>query len=139
MRPDPAKLWEFAARYTDAWCSQNAASVAQFFSPDGSLTINNGVPFDGRSAIAAEVQSFMTAFPNLQLLMDDVFITDRGAEFQWTLVGTNTGPEGTGNPVRISGVELWQFGPDGLIAESQGHFDSADYTRQLEDPDPASE
>jgi uncharacterized protein (TIGR02246 family) len=139
VRPDPAKLWDFAARYTAAWCSQDAASVAQFFSPDGSLTINNEVPYDGRSAIAEIVQSFMTTFPNLQLLMDDVFITDNGAEYQWTLVGTNTGPEGTGNPVRISGVELWQFGPDGLIAESQGHFDSADYNRQLEELDPASD
>jgi hypothetical protein len=34
---------DFARRYTAAWCSQNAASVAAFFSPDGSLIIN-GVP-----------------------------------------------------------------------------------------------
>jgi hypothetical protein len=25
----------------------------------------------------------------------------------------------------------WRFGPDGLIAESIGHFDTADYQRQL--------
>jgi len=34
--------------------------------------------------------------------------------------------------VRISGFEEWRIGEDGLIAESQGHFDSADYRRQLE-------
>ena len=48
-------------------------------------------------------------------------------EFHWTLTGTNTGPGGTGNRVRISGYELWKFGPDGLIAESKGHFDAAEY------------
>ena len=48
-----------------------------------------------------------------------------------TLIGTNTGPGGTGNRVRVSGFESWRFGPDGLIVESQGHFDSADYMRQL--------
>ena len=30
---------EFATRYTAAWCSQDAASVAAFFAPGGSLNI----------------------------------------------------------------------------------------------------
>jgi hypothetical protein len=33
--------------------------------------------------------------------------------------------------VRISGYEEWTFGEDGLIATSQGHFDEAEYNRQL--------
>ena len=53
-------------------------------------------------------------------------------EYRWTLIGTNTGPGGTGNRVRITGFEEWSFGDDGLIAESQGHYDQAEYTRQLE-------
>ena len=43
----------------------------------------------------------------------------------------NTGPGGTGRPVRISGVEQWRIGADGLIEESKGQFDEADYQRQL--------
>jgi nuclear transport factor 2 (NTF2) superfamily protein len=46
--------------------------------------------------------------------------------------GTNTGPGGTGNQVRFSGFEEWTFGEDGLVAESQGHYDQAEYERQLE-------
>src|SRR5205814_2529243 len=53
------------------------------------------------------------------------------AVFHWTLTGTNTGPGGTGKRVRISGYELWKLDPDGLIAESKGHFDSVEYERQL--------
>ena len=49
----------------------------------------------------------------------------------WTLTGTNTGPEGTGNRVRISGREEWQINAEGLVAESKGHFDAAEYERQL--------
>ena len=41
-------------------------------------------------------------------------------------------PGGTGQRVRISGFEVWKIGDDGLIAESEGHFDSAAYKRQLE-------
>jgi hypothetical protein len=33
--------------------------------------------------------------------------------------------------VHISGCGRWQFDNAGLIAESKGHFDSADYERQL--------
>jgi hypothetical protein len=54
------------------------------------------------------------------------------AEYHWTLIGTNTGPGGTGRPVRISGFELWEIGPDGLIVKSLGTFDAEEYQRQLE-------
>ena len=74
----------------------------------------------------------MTAFPDMQVLMDDLVVRDEGVEYHWTLVGTNTGPGGTGNRVRISGFEEWTIGDDRLVAESQGHFDQAEYDRQLE-------
>jgi hypothetical protein len=34
-----------------------------------------------------------------------------------------------GKRVRISGYELWQLDNDGLIQESKGHFDGAEYER----------
>jgi hypothetical protein len=125
-------LRAFATRYTAAWCSHNAASVAAFFSPAGSLTINNGTPAVGRAAITEAAQSFMTAFPDLRVVMDDVVIKGDCAEYHWTLIGTNTGPGGTGRPVRISGFELWEIGPDGLIVKSLGTFDAEEYQGQLE-------
>jgi hypothetical protein len=68
---------------------------------------------------------------DLCVIIDDLRVQDE-PEYHWTLVGTNSGPGGTGNTVRISGFEKWRFGADGLIAFSQGHFDLADYRRQLE-------
>jgi hypothetical protein len=106
--------------------------VAAFFSEDASLTVNDGVPAVGRGEIAALAQSFMTAFPDLQVLLDDIRIRGDGADYHWTLLGTNTAPGGTGRSVRISGFERWRLEPDGLIAASEGQFDAADYRRQLE-------
>jgi hypothetical protein len=63
----------------------------------------------------------------MQVLFDEL----RGNEYHWTLVGTNTGPGGTGNRVRISGYEEWTISPHGLIASSLGHFDEDEYARQL--------
>jgi uncharacterized protein (TIGR02246 family) len=130
MIPAPAHLRDFAARYTAAWCSRNAASVAAFFAPNGSLSVN-GSPAVGRAAIIEAAHGFMAAFPDLLLLMDDILIQGERAVYHWTFIGANTGPGGTGQCVRFSGFEEWKFGDDGLIADSQGHFDAADYQRQL--------
>ena len=54
----------FAERYAAAWCSGDPARVAAHFSPDGSLTINDGTPAIGTAAITEAAQSFMTAIPD---------------------------------------------------------------------------
>jgi len=131
MKLEAAWLRDFATRYTGAWCSRGAASVAAFFAPNGSLSVN-GAPAAGRGAITEVAQGFMTAFPDMELLMDDVLIEGDCVVYHWTFIGTHTGPGGTGRRVRFSGFEKWKIGEDGLIAESQGQFDSADYQRQLE-------
>jgi hypothetical protein len=128
---DSTKLNAFASRYTAAWCSQNAASVASFFADQGSLKVNDGSPSVGRAAITSVAQGFMSAFPDLVVRMDSLSVNGGYATYHWTLTGTNTGPGGTGKSVRISGFEEWRFGSDGLIAESKGHFYEADYQRQL--------
>jgi len=125
------QLREFAQRYAKAWCSQNPEKVAAFFAERGSISINDGPPAVGRTAIAKEAQAFMTTFPDMVVTMDKVVHDEEGTKFHWTLTGTNTGPGGTGKRVRISGYELWKIDNEGLIAESQGHFDAADYERQI--------
>ena len=127
---DPTQLQNFAASYTAAWNSRNAENVAIFFSPRGILSVN-GAPAEGRSEIAMVAQSFMTAFPDLQLQMDSATIQADRAIYHWTFTGTNTGPGGTGNKVRFSGSEEWTFASDDLIANSKGQFDADDYRRQL--------
>ncbi len=63
---DSNKLNDFAARYTAAWCSQNAASVASFFGEKGSLKINDGAPAVGRAAITDAAQSFKRSSYRIQ-------------------------------------------------------------------------
>ena len=125
-------MLDFARRYTAAWCSQDAASVAAFYSVDGSLSVNGSAPATGRPAITEFAQSFMTSFPDMRVVLDKVLVQGGRPEYHWTLTGTNAGPGGTGNRVRISGFEIWQFGDNGLIFSSRGQFDEAEYRRQLE-------
>ena len=79
---DAARLRDFATRYTAAWCSQHAASVAAHFAADGTLTINGGTPSVGRAAIAAAAQGFMTDFPDLVVAMDGIAIDGARAVYR---------------------------------------------------------
>ena len=129
------ELNKFAVRYAQAWCSQDPQRVGAFFAERGSISINNGTPAVGRAAIGKEAEVFMTTFPDMVVTFDKLEPRGDAIAFHWTLTGTNTGPGGTGNKIRISGYELWKIDNDGLIAESKGHFDAADYERQLKKSD----
>ena len=124
-------LVDFATRYTAAWCSHDAARVAMFYSEAGSLTINDGAPAVGRQAVEAAVQSFMSAYSDLVVKFERLEPNGNRVLYHWTFMGTNDGPGGTGNQVRISGYEDWQIGADALITESKGHYDAHDWDQQV--------
>jgi predicted ester cyclase len=126
-------LREFAERYTEAWCSLDATRVAACYSENGSLRVNDGPPAVGRQAIAEVAGGFMSAFPDMSVRMDGLDSEGEQAVYRWTLMGTNTGSGGRGRRVRISGQEVWKIGRDGLISESSGRFDQAEYDRQLKE------
>ena len=132
--PEDEKVFDlkiFGKSYAQAWCSQKPDYVSLFFAEDGSLSVNDGKPAVGRNEISKVAESFMTAFPDIIVSMDSIVQTTRGTEFHWTFTGTNTGPNGTGKKVKISGVELWQLDDNGLIKESKGSFDTEEYERQV--------
>jgi SnoaL-like domain len=104
---DSSRLGEFATRYTAAWCSHSASSVAAFYSELGTLTINDGPPAVGRKAVEGAAQSFMTAYPDLVVKFDRLEPKGDRVLYHWTFTGTDAGPGGTGNQVRISGYEDW--------------------------------
>jgi len=128
MALDQARVRDFARSYTNAWCSHDPARVAAHYVPGGTIAINGGEATE----VTEVARSFISAFPDIEVFMDDLVFKDETVEYHWTFTGTNTGPSGTGNSVRISGFEEWRFGDDGLVVESQGQYDQDDYDRQLE-------
>jgi hypothetical protein len=134
MAHDDARIREFARSYTDAWYSHDPTKVADRFVPGGTIAINGGDPTE----VTEVARSFVDAFPDIKVFMDDVVLNDETVEYHWTFTGTNTGPDGTGKWVRISGFEEWTIGDDGLVVESRGSYES-EYTRQLEDGAPETQ
>ncbi len=132
------QLDDLGTRYAAAWSSGRPDALAAFYSEAGSLRVNAAPPAVGRAAVRATAESFMTGFPDMVVRMDSMVPTPHGATFHWIWTGTNTGPGGTGKAVRMVGYEELTFGPDGLIVRALGHFDEAEYQRQLREGAPAA-
>jgi nuclear transport factor 2 (NTF2) superfamily protein len=118
------EIENLATAYTEAWCSRDAARVAAHYVAGGTIAINGGEP----APIADVAAAFIAAFPDIEVVMDELVFTDETVEYHWTFTGTSAA---TGKWVRIPGAETWRISPDGLIAESRGRYDQAEYDRQL--------
>jgi hypothetical protein len=126
MTYDREQVERLARDYTEAWCSRDPRRVAAHYAAGGTIAINGGAP----APIEGVAESFVTAFPDIEVFMDDLVVIDDVVEYHWTFTGTSAE---TGKSVRIPGFEDWTIGADGLITESRGHFDQAEYDRQLRD------
>ncbi len=124
MTHDRQQIEQLAREYTEAWCSRDPRCVAAHYVTGGTIAINGGDP----ALVAGVAESFVAAFPDIEVFMDDLVVRDDVVEYHWTFIGTSAE---TGKTVRISGFEEWTIGADGLIAESRGHYDQAEYDRQL--------
>jgi hypothetical protein len=124
MTRDRQQIERLARGYTEAWCSRDARRVAAHYVTGGTIAINGGEP----APITGVAESFVAAFPDIEVLMDDLVVTEDLVEYHWTFTGTSAE---TGKSVRIPGFEEWTIGADGLIAESRGHYDQAEYDRQV--------
>ncbi|HSX22755.1 MAG TPA: nuclear transport factor 2 family protein [Gaiellaceae bacterium] len=126
MANDPKQIEQLALTYTEAWSSRDPARVAGCYAPGGTISVNGGEA----AAIAGVAEAFLTSFPDMEVFMDDLVLREDGiVEYRWTFTGTSSE---TGKSVRVPGFEEWTIAPDGLIAESRGHYDQADYDRQVE-------
>ena len=124
-----AQIEELARSYTEAWCSRDAARVASHYEPGATIAINGGEP----AGIEEVAVSFIEAFPDITVYMDELLVGDETVEYRWTFTGTSSE---TGKWVRIPGAEDWTIGEDRLIASALGRFDAAEYERQLREGAP---
>ena len=125
------ELVAFATRYAAAWSGQDPDAFAAHYAEDGTFRINDGEVSVGRDAIAATARSFMTNFPDMAVRLIELRQEGDHVHFHWRWTGTNTSPGGTGNAVDLRGFEQWLIDENGLILETRGHMDDAEYQRQL--------
>jgi steroid delta-isomerase-like uncharacterized protein len=114
----------------DGWNSREGTRVAEAFTPDGVRVeyARPGARLEGREAIAAQAQAYMTAVPDCVLDVRGLIEHDGSATLEWTYRGTHTGDipglEATGRDISLPGVSVYRL-RDGLIEEERVYWDAA--------------
>ncbi len=120
---------ELATAYTAAWNTGRPEAVAAFFAAEGAITINDGIPWEGRDRVAQMAAGFYADIPDLNLVCDGLRTSGDHLVYLWTFTGTHAG---TRKAVKVLGWEEWDVDAEGLIRLSRGWFDSEDYARQTQ-------
>jgi len=131
MQANSPTILDLANAYTEAWCSRSAKAVASFFA-ENAISIINADETIGREAIAESIDAFFIEFPDLVMRMDDLRTGGNQAIYLWTLVGTHSGPGGTGNFVKIPGWQNWLLNDELLITKADCGYDTVDYRHQID-------
>ena len=127
MALDHLKVQGIADAYTAAWNSGSADAVAGFYAEDGSIVINAGSPWVGRSGVAQMAAGFFADVPDLALVCDAVRVAGSHVAYLWTFTGTHAS---SGHALRVSGWEEWDLDAGYKVKASRGWFDAEDYARQ---------
>jgi len=120
---------ELAAAYTAAWNTGRPEAVAAFFAAEGAITINDGIPWEGRDRVAQMAAGFYADIPDLNLVCDGLRTSGDHLVYLWTFTGTHAG---TRKAVKVLGWEEWDVDAEGFIRLSRGWFDSEEYARQTQ-------
>ncbi|WP_252700177.1 ester cyclase [Natronosalvus vescus] len=88
----------------------------------------------GRDAAEAMQHEQETAFPDFELTVDDMLVSDDIAMWEWTVAGTHEGEwqgiPSTGREVEFKGISKSVIS-DGKIQENWAYFDSQSLMDQL--------
>ena len=113
-------------RREDAWRRRDAHALASDHHPEGVVVSPTGGVLEGREAIERVYRVWMTAFPDLVFLHEDVLVDDDRAAALCRVAGTHGGEffgmPPTGRRIEISAVFVYRF-EDRLIAHERRILD----------------
>ena len=125
--------------FDEVWNNRSAAAIDQLAAADALIhgLSEDGQPARGTTLFKQFWKSFLSAFPDLKITVDDVLLEGDKTAIRISFGGTHTG-DGIGIPPtkrRFDSTAIiivqWR---DGKIAESWNEFDAAGMMRQLQNP-----
>jgi predicted ester cyclase len=95
------------------WNEKDLSQLDQFFSQEFKRRVNNVEIASNKEELTANIQVYLTGFPDLNLLIDDILPYHDQVIMNWTITGTNTGVFGefpaTGKKIKVSGLSHLSF------------------------------
>jgi len=124
-------IWYFL---TEAWNKRNLAVVDQLFTSDA-VGHDPAVPVvTDRESIKQFIAAYLTAFPDLQIAVDDLFAAADKVAIRWTVRGTHKGEflglAPTEKSTVVTGITIYRLMGD-RIAEYWAYWDSPGLLQQL--------
>lgn len=122
-------------RILQIWNEGNLALVDEIYTPE-CVRHDCGLPEDvvGLEALKSYFEFYRTAFPYMNMTIQETIVKGDKIVWHWTLTGTNTGPMGeappTGKEVRLSGVSIARV-VNGKIAEVWDYYNQASLLQQI--------
>lgn len=117
------------------WNQGNLALVDEVYT-DESVRYDCGWPHPirGIDGLKNHFRFYRTAYPDIDMIIQETIMEGDKIVWHWTLTGTNTGPMGEAPPtnkeVRLSGISIGRI-VDGKIAEVGDFYNQASLLLQL--------
>ncbi|MEK6277900.1 MAG: SgcJ/EcaC family oxidoreductase [Actinomycetota bacterium] len=136
---DVTEIEALAARYGEAWNSQDLEAIVDFHAEDGLFHLHAGSdPVQGREAIHASFAAVIAQWPDIHFEEQRLIAAEDGWVLQSTMSGSLAQPlelEGSviaqpGASIAVDALDLIEV-QDGLITAKHTYLDSATLLRQL--------
>lgn len=121
----------------EVWNQGNVALIDELYAASFTHHDPDFPMFQSREGYKQWVSEARTAFPDLQLTMDDMIAEGDQVVTRWTFRGTNTGAmetpmhiPATGRPVTITGITIYRFA-GGKVAQDWHQGDIMGFMQQL--------
>ena len=130
---------ELAARYGEAWNSQDLEGILELHAEDGVFHLHaDAGPVEGKEAIRATFAAFLEQWPDIHFEQQSLATGERGWVAMSTMSGTLAQPleldgETVGRPgarIEVDAVDVIGV-RDGLVAAKHTYLDSVALLRQL--------
>jgi steroid delta-isomerase-like uncharacterized protein len=122
-------------RFGQVWGKGTQAAVDEF--ADANLSVHYPMlpePIRGPAEFKQFLAQFHTAFPDANLVFDDMIAEDDKVVVRWTLRGTHQrellGIQSTGKKVAWTGITIYRLAR-GKVVEERGEEDALGLLRQL--------
>jgi len=121
--------------FEEVWGKGNIAVIDELTAPD--FVDHNAVPGlpSGVEGLKQFVVTYRSAFPDMQISVDDLIAEGDKVVIRWTARGINFGPflgmPATGKPVTVTGITI-EPKVDGMTVEGWNNFDQLGMLQQMD-------
>lgn len=117
------------------WNRKALDSLDLFFSDEFVRKVNNIDIATDNADLNASIGILFTAFPDLELTVEDIVASNNSVFLNWNITGANTGIYGdlgpTGKKIKISGMSRIDFNGDGKIIYENVFYNELSLLQQL--------